>query len=332
MAYQQQVQFAGMPVVSLRWPDFKALITAKNLAMQCVNTIDGYSIFATEGGVAYTTIIINPINDANYPWTDSDYSQSQNDIDYTDFTTNFMVNCNGTHASAVNLYRVPLTADNRPNFAPNAFPIWASLYFVGRGDDPTNGIGQGTIFQAASDGYGDTTVEWNYNDPIFVLGAIVTYTGAQLGDTLDYMIHAEPTVTGGGTQSVNLVNVGPGNIIVPMPSGGSTTVDLTTAVPIPNVTGTGFFDLAQGQIGRGTITPNYTQTGGYDLYDFLINITHVAVEVPMVGDNQRLEIIIESVTSMELLPHWDHKGVVHNSGHTGLKVSWCFAAARATSV
>ena len=59
MAYQQQVQFAGMPVVSLRWPDFKALITAKNLAMQCVNTIDGYSIFATEGGVAYTTIIIN---------------------------------------------------------------------------------------------------------------------------------------------------------------------------------------------------------------------------------------------------------------------------------
>jgi len=233
---------------------------------------------------------------------------------------------------SVVLNGVPTTPDGRYNFAPNAFPVWASLYFVGRGDDPVNGIAKGTRFYLSSDGYGDTTTTWHYNDPIFVLGAIITYTGGQIGDTLDYMISADATPVGSGTQSVNLVNVGPGNIIVPVPSGGSTTVNVATAIPVPNVTNTGFWDVNQSQTGLGAISPNYNQTGGYDLYDFSVNLAHVAAEVPMVGDNQRLEIVIESVTSMELLPHWTHTGTIHNSGHTGLRVGWCFAAARAVSV
>ena len=242
------------------------------------------------------------------------------------------------NTALVSLSGVPMTSDGRPNFAPNAFPIWASLYFTGRGDDRTNGIGQGTPFQIASDGYGtdgygNTTITWQYNDPIFVLGAIVNFTGAQLGDYLDYMIYAPGTTTGTGTQSINPTNIGPGNILVPVASGGSTTVDLTQAIPVPNPTNTGWWDYSLPITGMGTITPNYNNTGGYDLYDFTLPLAHVAVQVPLVGDNMRLEIIIESVTSMMLFPQWLHVGTVHNAtGHSGLRLGWCFAAARANSV
>jgi hypothetical protein len=249
----------------------------------------------------------------------------QNDADLATFNSVVFPLCNKT----IELK----TPDGRQNVAPNAFPSWVALFFTGRGDDPVSGtVGAGPNFMMGSDTAGDTVVEWQFIDMVYMLGGIINFTGSQLGDYVDYMVYAPGTVTGSGSQQVNLVNVGPGNIIVPSAGPGMTTIDLTNVVPVPNETQTGFWTWSAPQVGGGTVTPNPTQTGAFDLYDFTVPLAHLANQLPLVGDNRTIEILVESVTSKQLLPQWLHVASVHNAGHAGLRVGWTLVGARARSV
>lgn len=254
----------------------------------------------------------------------SGYTQAQNDADKSDFESNYKPLANGVI--------LPRAADGRPNMAPNSFPMWSNLYFFGRGDDDGYGIAKGPYFQASSDVVGDTVVQFHLTDLTYIIGGIINYTGAQIGDTVSYVVVAPPTPVGSGTQAVNLVNVGPGNILIPSPTADGYLIDLTTAIPVQNVTNTGYWNWDMAKTGKGTITPNYNGNGGWDLYDFEINLGNVAAECPMVGDNMRIEIMVESVTSMMVLPQWQHICTVHNGGHAGLRVCWIACGARLNTI
>jgi hypothetical protein len=227
---------------------------------------------------------------------------------------------------------VPITTDGRPQLAPMAFPTWTTLYFTGVGDDLINGIGQGIPFRVSSEAAGQTPVSWSFNDSCYILGAVLYFTGAQLGDWVDYIVQAPATETGTGSQSVILQSVGPGNIIVPVASDGYTIIDTTKAIPVINTTNSGFWDYSDPNTGVGTITPNYSQTGNCDLFDFSLPLGHLAIQIPIIGDNRSQEIMVESVTSMKLWPQWQHMVTVNNSGHTGLRIGWCLASARARTI
>lgn len=304
------------------WTNFKNQLIYKNGQLQFEDDGYQYNIWFYDGPEIHVTYIWKssvPIGIVN-----AGYSQVQNDADKLDFENNFKSNAN----NAV----VPRSADGRANIAPNSFPLWSGLYFAGRADDDGYGVGKGVPFQISSDQAGDTSVTYHFTDVVYIMGATVNYTGAKLGDTLDYIISAPATPTGSGTQNVATVNVGPGNILIPSPTAANTVINVSTAIPVPNTSGTGWWDWSAPKQGKGIVVPNYSNTGQYDLYDFGLNIGHLATEIPIVGDNRGFDVIVESVTSSQTLPHWQHTATVHNSGHTGLRVGWIITGARASSV
>jgi len=236
-----------------------------------------------------------------------------------------------TTTQQVTLTNVPTSSDGRPNFLPTLFPTNVQLTIIGAGDDPTLGNGMGTPFtHQSNDGYLTThTITWGHNDYLYLAGGTVVYTNAVIGDFIDYWIYAPatPVTTVVGTGNVNLV--GPGSVLIVPGANTNNNVDLTAAVPVPNVAGTGFWDWtppASG-VGKGTITPNVTQTGGYDLYTIQLNLTHPVTAYQLNGTNA-VDLVIPALIPRKVLPQWQHKVIVTNSGHSGLQITWVLTIAR----
>ena len=322
MSYTQQVQFNSPAVVTLRWPDFKQIVSNKSLAVQYVVNVDGYCVFSFDQNIGYKAILIFTTLSPNFPF-DFDYSQTQNDLDVTDFLTNYYNSANSSI--------IPRSSDGRLNTLPTLFPSAVQMTIIGAGDDPTLGNGHGTPFYYSSDdGYTTTTtITWQHNDYLYLAGGQISYEGAVFGDVIDYWIMAPATTvtTVSGTGNVNLT--GPGNVLIIPGASTNNSVNLATAVPVPNLTGTGFWDWtnASNGIGYGTITPNLGRLGGYDLYTIQIPLSHPVTSLQMFG-SRSLDLIIPALIPRKVLPQWLHKVVVTNSGHTGLDLVWILTIAR----
>ena len=227
---------------------------------------------------------------------------------------------------------IPRSTDGRLNTLPTLFPATVQLTIIGAGDDPVNGNGMGTPFyHTSSDGYlTQHTITWTHNDYLYLAGGQVSYSGAVLGDYIDYYIMAPATTvtTVSGTGNVNLV--GPGNVLIVPGANTNNQIDLTQAVPVPNLTMTGFWDWTPptNGIGKGTIVPNLSQKGGYDLYTIQLQLTHPVTSLQMSGSHM-FDLIIPALIPRKVLPQWLHKVIVTNSGHAGLEVLWLFTIARA---
>jgi hypothetical protein len=230
---------------------------------------------------------------------------------------------------SVSLSGVPTDLDGKPQMVPNLLPGWTSLYFTGQGDHRVNGVGKGTSFTCASDTSGDSTIEWIYTDQIFLVGGMALFSGGELGDVLDYFVAAPATPTGTGTTAVTKAPYGPGNVLLPNPA-GSDVIDLADCAIVPTA-GAGFWDWDAPTQGLGTITPNYAGTGGYSLFDFEVPLGHPLVGLHILGSG-KLDFLMSNITPMKVLPHWLHRAVVHNSGHTGLKMAWMFVGGRGGAI
>jgi len=323
MSYNQQIQFNSPAVVSLKWLDFKQIIINKSLAVQYVVGVDGYCVFSFDQNIAYKTQLVFSTMSTGYQF-DPDYSQTQNDLDTTDFLTNYM--------STANSSIIPRSSDGRLNTLPTLFPSTVQMTIIGAGDDPTLGNGKGTPFYYTSDdGYTTTTtITWQHNDYLYLAGGQISYSGAIIGDMIDYFINAPATTvtTVSGTGNVNLT--GPGNVLIIPGANTNSSVNLATAVPVPNLTGTGFWDWANAAngIGYGTITANPGRQGWYDLYTIPIPLSHPVTSLQMFG-NRSLDLVIPALIPRKVLPQWQHEVIVTNSGHTGLDIGWILTIARA---
>ena len=234
-----------------------------------------------------------------------------------------------TSAQPVTLSGVPTDSDGKPQMIPNLLPSWTSLYFTGQGDDRALGIGLGQAFVCTSDVGGDSIVEWIFTDEVYLVGGSVVFTGANIGDTMDYTVVAPATPTGSGTTKVTKVAYGSGNVLVANASGADV-IDLTNCSLVPSPK-QGYWDWDEPETGWGTITPNYEGKGNYSMFDFEVLLGHPLVHLHVLGTG-KMEFIMSNITPMRVIPSWKHRAVVHNSGHDSLKLAWMFLGGRGGAI
>lgn len=92
-SYNQSIQFNASAVVTLRWPDFKSIIDSKNLPVQYITRLDSYAVFTLESNIAYVCTLILASESTGFPF-DSDYNQTQNDLDVAEFETDYLPSAN----------------------------------------------------------------------------------------------------------------------------------------------------------------------------------------------------------------------------------------------
>jgi hypothetical protein len=93
-SYIQQVQFNAAAVVTLRWGDFLTIVQNKGLNMQYVTNPDTtITVFALDSAIAYQCLLVPAALAATYAFA-PDYSEAQNNTDYTTFTTSYQATSN----------------------------------------------------------------------------------------------------------------------------------------------------------------------------------------------------------------------------------------------
>jgi hypothetical protein len=230
----------------------------------------------------------------------------------------------------------PQTSDGKPIFQPSMFPGGVYLYITGAGDGTARG--NGSPFAVSSDAVGESTVEFSFNDWVYLASGGLMWQGAGFGDwvNFDFFSPSSPvTPNGSNTGNCNLVDPGVGAaiLIVPANGNGAYDVNLAQASPVPaygpNDTLNGYWDWSEPTTGRGTIQASATPgLAGWHLF---------AVQIPLVRFANRLHLLGSgamvmnppAIKSKKMLPHWKGKVTLHNEGHVGLKVAWYLATARA---
>lgn len=175
----------------------------------------------------------------------------------------------------------PRTEDDRFIYTINRIPLGHTIYPTGRADHIGNGTyGNGTKLKLDSN---TTTVDLQLLGNWYVIGGRVIWESASLEDEVSATLIA-PATTGatnvtGDFNKVEVVANSGLHLFMPVSAGtGSWSMDLTskktntqilkcTPVPVPG--NTGFFDYNSS---TNVLTPNYTMTGGYNLYDFDANL------------------------------------------------------------
>jgi len=161
----------------------------------------------------------------------------------------------------------------------NRIPAGYTVYPTGIADDITNGnYGGGTKLKMDST---TTFVELQMLDHYYAIGGRAIWENAHLDCYMDAKLCA-PASTGLTNVTGDFIkyNVGgPYNLIAPVSAGtGDWDIDLTATqtntsilkcVPVPSSGNNGFFDYNSD---TNVITPRLDQKGGYDLYDFNIDL------------------------------------------------------------
>lgn len=226
----------------------------------------------------------------------------------------------------------PRTADGKPVFLPNLFPGPVTLCYSGAGD-VTGERGNGPLFNASSNSVGDTAVEWQFSDWVYLAGGGIRYMGGGLGDYVDMLVYAPATtVTPNLSNTGNCNCVGPGSaLIVPAAGCGAWDLDPLQGIPVPSETGTGWYAWGEPDTGAGTVIPLSAPTGAFNLYTVPVNLVRFVSHFPLLGDGV-IDLTIPAVKPKKLLPHWKNKVILHNGGHAGLAIAWHVVTARIKTV
>lgn len=181
----------------------------------------------------------------------------------------------------------PKTEDMRDIGVVNRIPLGFTIYPTGRADNITNGTyGDGVKLKFTDVTPGTTdkaTIQ--FLSHWYGIGGRIIWESASLEDEMNAVLVA-PASTGwtNSTGDYNKYNVGgPYNMLIPVAEGtGAWTVNLTTKItntqilkstPVPAAGNVGWFDYNSE---TNVLTRNMTQTGGYNLYDFDINLFRFA--------------------------------------------------------
>jgi len=214
----------------------------------------------------------------------------------------------------------PQTSDGKPIVTANAFPGWAIETVVGAGDDSTNGIGAGQVFQMSEATTTDEVIDFYFNDSVYLAAGGAMFKGALLGDYVDLQVYAPATATTvaspANTGNCNLTDVGGFNLITPAAGNGTHDIDLSAACLVPSPDQTGYYDWDAPTTGKGTITVSATPGSAlYNLFDVAIPIAQFAMKVSLLGDGH-VTLGIQNVKAKKLIPHWKGKCTLHNAAGT----------------
>lgn len=236
----------------------------------------------------------------------------------------------------MDLRQTPRAIDGTPFSAPCLFPSGVYLYIAGAGDDPDGDRGAGQEFTANRSEIGNTTVEWSFNDLVYLAGGGASYVNAELGDWATLEVYAPATAVtpnGGGTGNCNLVDPGVGAaiLIVPAAGNGAYDVDLDAAVPVPAQTAegyNGYWEWDYSLVGRGTISLGNPGTAHFHLLAIEKTLVRFANKLQFLGGGD-LDMTLPAVEPKAQLPHWKGRITLHNhNGHANLQTTWFLHTAR----
>lgn len=235
---------------------------------------------------------------------------------------------------------VPKTADGKPIYLPNIFPGPVVLYYAGCGDHATNGRGAGDLFLISSNQVEDKSLEFAFNDWVYLAGGYIRWKGAVAGDWVSMKLIAPATPVTAASNNDGNCNVVNG-VIVPAAGNGAYNVDLASAVPVPAqaaATGddegssNGYWDWTEPQTGKGTVTASATPGAAkWHLIAASIDLTQFVAKMPLLGDND-LDAMIPAIKPKKILPHWKLHVDLHNSTAKQLDLCWVLVTARVKSV
>ncbi len=239
---------------------------------------------------------------------------------------------------------VPKTSDGKPIYLPNIFPGPVVLYYTGSADHATNGRGAGDQFLMTATSSGDTTLEFGFNDWIYLAGGYMHWENAVAGDWVSMKLKAPATSVTAAPSNDGNCNVVNSVVIVPAAGNGAYNVDLTTAVPIPaqaTATGdeegppNGYWDWDEPQTGKGTITASASPgTSKWQLLTVAVDLTRFVSKLQIYGDRE-LDVTIPAIKPKKILPQWKLQVDLHNSTNktlSPLSFSWLLVTARVKSI
>lgn len=235
----------------------------------------------------------------------------------------------------------PRTSDGKPVHMPNIFPGPVTLYYAGAADHASNGRGAGDAFVLSSTVAEDKTLEFQFNDWVYMAGGYLHWNGAIPGDWVSMKLFAPATpitaASGGNTGNCNIVS----GILVPAAGNGAYNVDLSQAVPVPaqaaaagdaEGSANGYWDWDEPQTGRGTITASSTPGAAkWHLIPAQIDLARFVCKMPLLN-NSRLDATIPAIKPKKILPQWKLQVLLHNSSTKALDLTWTLLTARVKTV
>lgn len=232
----------------------------------------------------------------------------------------------------------PRAADGKPFYLPNIFPGEVLLNFAGRGD--SNGVRySGDSFCLSKEGVGTASMNFRFQDGIFLAGGSIMWTGGGFGSyvKMDLFSPATTVVDASGSGNCNLVPTGLGfNIIIPAAGDGAKNLG-TTIVPVPanddeTNAQNGFWSYSDPWIGKGTVSAGEPQASKYNLFDAQLPLAHFT-DLPLILPEGQCQLLLENIKPKWVLPEWFFQVTAYNAhSDKTLNVGWALAVARRKSV
>lgn len=220
------------------------------------------------------------------------------------------------------------------------YPEGLDPNFAGAADDPTLGRGKGPPFllgwDTAPASAENKILTFQFIDWIRISAGRVRWTGANPGDEISVRVHApaspQPVPNGTNTGNCNVVDLGSGALLIVAANGnGSHDIDLTNAVPVGPVDD-GSWNWSTPDTGLGTITPDYTGNGKYNLLNFQKDLVEWVTRLQIFGADGSAPLEPATPSRM-ILPHWRCVATLHNEGVSGpFYAGWTFSMARKQTI
>jgi len=223
----------------------------------------------------------------------------------------------------------PTAEDGKEYVSPDLFPLGYFMVHAGRADDVPNGtIWGGDRFKVARTTVGVTDVEFQFIEHVLLAGGAVTRLNGKIDDYIDMTLYAPATAgtSNPGAGAYDKYSVGGGlNLYIPNATAEgdwdlnlteklNANVNFTKAVPVPasKVDGayTGWFDY---DLGSHILAFNSGQTGAYNLFDGVVNLSKHVVANPLLGEGKGCTIV-PAVKPAMVLPHWKFKVSITEGG------------------
>jgi len=220
------------------------------------------------------------------------------------------------------------TTDGREIVAINRIPAGHTIYPTGQGDAiSSNGYAAGTelIFDASN-----KVKRFQMLGHWYGIGGRIVWEGADMSDHINAVLKA-PATAHAVNEAGNVTKIplgGGAHLFVPVPeNGGDWNLDLDAkftgtsvlkCTPVPVVGNNGFFDYNSD---TNVLTPNYTQTGSHNLYDFeasMFRFVHKCWGRKQDGAESSLEI--PDVVGKLLLNTWVVEFTLVTAKESGIKV------------
>lgn len=240
-----------MLIKMVTYAQLKATAVDRKIAVQWIDYTERYWLAVIDGSLVLETNL-DKVVDA---------------VDIADFEAIFKPPGNNA--------LMQVTEDRRIVGVTNRIPAGHTIYLTGKADGITSTPGyrngDSLIFDA-----NNKVKRFQLMGHWYGIGSRLIWEGADLEDYMSASLIAPATVGTNTTGDFNKVALGGGaNVYVPAaPGTGAWTLDLTEkhtstqvlkCTPVPKAGNTGFFDYNSS---TNVLTVNYTQTGGYNLYDF----------------------------------------------------------------